>query len=129
MKGIWKDLVVIVFGLLITPVADAEFYQGQMLVEDWKAYKAMSKPKPLKSPKLLQGRAHYMGYVVGVIDSNYDLIFFPPDVTLEQLFNAVGKHLEAHPDEWQEPAVNLVLQALKEHLDRQESKKERGYIH
>jgi Rap1a immunity proteins len=129
MKGIWKGLIIITFVLLIGPVADAEFYAGQKLVEDWNAYKMMSKPKPLKSPKLLQGMAHYMGYVVGVIDSNYDLIFFPPDVTVEQLFKAVGTYLETHPEKWQEPAVNLVLQALMEHLAREESKKERANIH
>jgi hypothetical protein len=129
MRRIWEGLIVIVIVLLITPVVNAEFYTGQKLVEDWKAYKAMTKPKPLKSPKLIQGMAHYMGYVVGVIDSNYDLIFFPPDVTVEQIFEAVGNYLEAHPDQWKEPAVNLVLQALQEHLDGKESKDERAYRH
>jgi Rap1a immunity proteins len=129
MKPIYHGLIVILFVFLISSVADAEFYNGQKLVEDWKAYKMMSKPKPLKSPKLLQGMAHYMGYVVGVIDSNYDLIFFPPDVTVEQLFRAVGKYLDVHPEKWQEPAVNLVLQALMEHLSGEESKKDREYTH
>ena len=129
MKGIWKSLIIIAFVLLISPVADAGFYTGQKLVEDWNAYKMMSKPKPLKSSKLLQGMAHYMGYVVGVIDSNSDLIFIPPDVTVERLFKAVGKYLDTHPEEWQEPAVNLVLQALLEHLAREESKEKREYIH
>jgi hypothetical protein len=129
MKRICLGLTLLAFVILIGPVAHAQFYSGQKLVEDWKAYKAMSKPKPLKSPKLIQGMAHYMGYVVGVIDSNYDLIFFPPDVSVEQLFKAVGKYLEAHPEEWQEPAVTLVLQAIAEHLNREESRRERGYIH
>jgi hypothetical protein len=129
MKPIYQGLIVILLVFLISSVADAEFHNGQKLVEDWKAYKMMSKPKPLKSPKLLQGMAHYMGYVVGVIDSNYDVIFFPPDVTVEQLFKAVGMYLEVHPEKWQEPAVNLVLQALMEHLSSKESKKEREYIH
>jgi hypothetical protein len=120
---------VIAFVFLISPVAHAEFYGDQKLVEDWRAYKAMSRPRPLKSPQRLQGMAHYMGYVVGVIDSNYDLIFFPPDVTVEQLFWPVGKYLEEHGERWREPAVNLVLEALTEHLSREESKEERGYIH
>jgi hypothetical protein len=129
MKAIYQGLIVTLLVFLISSVANAEFYAGQKLVEDWNAYKMMSKPKPLKSPKLLQGMAHYMGYVVGVIDSNYDVIFFPPDVTVEQLLKAVGKYLDVHPEKWQEPAVNLVLQALMEHLSREESKKESEYIH
>jgi len=129
MKRIWRGLIVVTFVLSISTVADAEFYSGQKLVEDWKAYKAMSKSKPVKSPKLVQGMAHYMGYAVGVIDSNYDLIFFPPDITIQQLFKAVGNYLEAHPNEWQEPAVNLVIRALTEHLSREESEKAREYVH
>jgi hypothetical protein len=129
MKGVWKGLIVVTFVLLISPVADAEFYSGQKLVEDWKAYKAMAKPKPLKSPKLLQGMAYYMGYVVGVVDSYYDVIFFPPGVSVEQLFKAVGGYLDEHPEQWNEPAIDLVLQAVKEHLDQEESNREREPRH
>jgi hypothetical protein len=129
MKRIWVGFGVVAFVLLISSIANAEFYTGQKLVEDWKAYKAMSKPEPLKSPKQLQGMAYYKGYVLGVIDSNYDLIIFPPDVTVERLFEAVGIYLEQHPEKWNEPAVNLVLRAIEEHLSREESKEESGYIH
>ena len=128
MRGICKVLIVVTLVFLINGVADAELYSGQNLAEDWKAYKIMAQPNPLKSPRLIQGMAHYTGYVAGVIDSYYDLLFFSPETTAKQLIEAVGEYLDAHPEEWHEPAVNLVLRALREKMSRKDwEKKKKKY--
>ena len=107
-----KGLFVIATVFLIIPTADAQLYRGQKLVEDWKAYKIMLAPKPLKSPVLVQRMANYVGYVAGVYDANYDIFALPTDVTVDQICNAVGKYLDEHPEEWHEIAVSLVLRGL-----------------
>jgi Rap1a immunity proteins len=128
MKRIWGGVFVIAIAFLISPVADAQLYQGQKLVEDWKAYKNTLIPKPLKSPVLVQHMANYVGYVAGVYDANYDIFALPSDVTVDQICNAVGKYLDDHPQEWHELAVSLVLRGLTAMESRQVPAKKKGPI-
>lgn len=128
MRGICKVLILVALVFRINGVANAELYSGKKLAEDWKAYKIMAQPNSFKSPKLLQGMAHYTGYVAGVIDSYYDLMFFPSEATTKELFDAVGEYLDAHPEEWHEPGVNLVLRALMKRMPREDlERKKRNY--
>ena len=125
MKRICRGLIAMAFVLLVSPVADAQLYRGQKLVEGWKAYKIMLAPKPLKSPVLVQRMANYVGYVAGVYDANYDIFALPTDVTVDQICNAGGKYLDEHPKEWHELAVSLVLKGLTAmELQRVPAKKE-----
>jgi len=127
MRGICKVLIVVALVFWINGVANAELYSGKKLAEDWKAYKIMAQPNSFKSPKLLQGMAHYTGYVAGVIDSYYDLLFFSPETTAKQLIEAVGEYLDAHPEEWHEPAVNLVLRGLRERMSEKIGKRKKKH--
>ena len=53
-----------------------------------------------------------MGYVVGVYDTHHNLFNLPPSDTINQICNVVGKYLDEHPEELNEPAVKLVLRGL-----------------
>ena len=129
MKRICKGLLVIASIFLISTVAEAQFYRGEKLVEDWKAYKMMLASQPVKSPELVQRMANYVGYVVGVCDAYFDLIAVPPEMTVDQIPNAVGEYLDDHPEEWHEPAVHLVIQALMERITRQVPEKKKYDIY
>jgi len=129
MKRICEGLTVFAIVLLISTVAEAQFYQGQKLVEDWKAYKIVLAPQPVRSPVLVERMANYVGYVVGVCDAYFDLIAVPPEITVDQIPNVVGEYLDDHPEEWHEPAVHLVVQALMERITRQVPEKKKYDIY
>ena len=57
----------------------------------------------------------YSGYIAAVCDSSTHILFsIPEGATLGQACDVVGKWLDGHPEEWNKPAQQLVIKALKE---------------
>lgn len=57
----------------------------------------------------------YLGFIGGVYDA-CDGAFFcagPSDPTQGEIVSAVSKYLKDHPERWNEPAVVLIVDALK----------------
>ena len=106
MKRICKGLIVMALIFLISPLAEAEM-RGQMLVDGWNDYQNM-KLQGWRSSEL---GGVYMGYVSGICDATS--FSFPSGTKNEQVFDLVGKYLDEHLERWHEPAVILVLDALR----------------
>lgn len=57
----------------------------------------------------------YVGYVAGVFDALGGIMWKSQDnVTIGQTCSIVSKYLKNHPEMWNKPAVNLIVDALKE---------------
>jgi hypothetical protein len=56
----------------------------------------------------------FRAYIHGVCDATRYTYNIPDSVTLGQLVAVVSKYLKNHPEEWNDPAVVLVIKALKE---------------
>lgn len=60
----------------------------------------------------------FEGFVMGVVFLGVhrcDYLFsIPENVTNGQIFKVVGKYLESHPNQWEEDADRLVVEALQE---------------
>lgn len=65
-----------------------------------------------KADYLLAG--NYMGYVQGVAEATVSDYSLPSGVTPENLYHIVANYLEKNPKRWNEPAANLVRNALRQ---------------
>ena len=106
-----KGLLVIVLCLLSFQPAQAEFKTGNGLVTAWREYQKSSAGKPYNA----NDDGFYTGYIAGLCDSSMHSLFsIPEGATLGQACDVVGKWLDRHPEEWNRPAHQLVIKALKE---------------
>jgi hypothetical protein len=111
MRTVSKIATIVVFILLTTPLAHAQFQSGNNLVKYWEAYKRASAGNI--DPGMIND-AVYLGYVTGFADATLALYEMPSGVTVGQVCAVVGKYLDAHPKLWNLPACNLVKSALIE---------------
>jgi hypothetical protein len=57
---------------------------------------------------------HFMGYVTGVNDATNSFYGSMNNVTVNQMCFIVTKYMKTHPEKWNQCAVDLVVEALKE---------------
>ncbi|MEI6847742.1 MAG: Rap1a/Tai family immunity protein [Chlorobiaceae bacterium] len=95
---------------------------GNDLVRVWQEYKKFDAGQPAHEVNV----GDYRGYVAGVCDVCNRWLFTTPDgATQGQVCSVVGKWLEEHPNQWTEPAMSLVIQALQEAFPFRREKKRR----
>ena len=94
----------------------ASFHNGQWLMIGWKAYLRMEKTATLRIPEDDRLDAtEYKGYIMGVADSkNEQAYLLPAGLTSRQVMETVGHYAERNPEQWEGPAPELVVRALKE---------------
>ena len=103
----------LIVGLLLLSVvgvasADNHWRSCGILHEKWKVY---------GGDKRTFKEGLYMGFIMGVMESNEDLkapINIPENMRYEYAFKIVGKWLEAHPEFWHEEQAWCVYWALRE---------------
>jgi hypothetical protein len=106
-----KILLVVTLCLLSFQTAQAEFKTGNGLVATWREYQKSCTGK-IYNPN---DDGFYTGYIAAVCDSSTHILFsIPEGATLGQACDVVGKWLDGHPEEWNKPAQQLVVKALKE---------------
>ena len=113
-RGIFFVMAIICAGFFYTVNADAvPFTSGIKLVDHMKENdKAVSGMKEVDWLKT----GLYLGFIGGVYDA-CDGAFFcasPSDPTQGEIVSTVSKYLKENPERWNEPAVVLVVDALKE---------------
>ena len=84
---------------------------GNDLIPGMKVY-LKSETDYTKADFLLAG--NYLGYVQGVAEATASDYSLPKDITADQMCHIVAKFLEKHPERWNEPAPNLIRNALQE---------------
>jgi len=83
---------------------------GNKLVDFWGEAKKDGEGKKCEAVKA----GVYWGYILGIAEAFNLTVFELPDPTeTKQLSAVVGKWLENHPEEWNKPAIELVIKALQ----------------
>ena len=125
MKGICKGLIVMALIFLISPVAEAQFFTGATLMDEWKAFQRANAGQLQPSDTITDAikNGHYMGFVMGVWNTANYYYVTPGGITGAQMFHVVGKYLEEHPQRWHESAVILVVDALNQAFPQFPTKK------
>jgi hypothetical protein len=62
--------------------------------------------------------AYFMGFVMGVYDSHENEFRVNEPVNVRKVTIIVSKYLKEHPEEWNQPAYVLVLNALRSAFPR-----------
>ncbi len=108
MKKLLMAVALFLFGF---SSAHAEFKSGNGLLSSWREYSKAT----LGQPYSANDDGFYTGYVAGVCDSKMHILFeIPEGATIGQACDVVGRWLDRHPEEWNKPAEQLVINALKE---------------
>jgi hypothetical protein len=99
----------------------SQFRDGNKLIEDMREYE-----KQLRGEQVVNyfSEGYFMGYVAGVFDVTCLLNLFstPTNVTQGQICAIVVKYLNEHPEEWNQPAFNLIINALHKSFPPVENK-------
>jgi hypothetical protein len=104
-------LVVLLVLVFMQGQAEAQI-TGNKLVEDMRAFEKENVNVTILE-YMLSGR--YQGYVAGVSDATADILWqLKKNVNMGQIIAIVSKYIKNHPERWNEPAVVLVIDALKE---------------
>jgi len=81
-----------------------------MLTDSWKAWKN-AESGTIQSN---DSTGFYSGYVAGIADAFGELLFdIPAGVNLKQIKAIVSKYIDDNPTEWNKPAKEIVINALK----------------
>ena len=99
------------FFLASTVEAQQYFHDGNDLAKLMKEYEKAEAKDP--NTNYMEVR-HYGGYILGVHDATTSLYGDKGKVTIQQMLSIVAKYLKAHPEKWNGPASDLVVEALKE---------------
>jgi hypothetical protein len=112
MKAIYGIAIVIAFVFAATSLGYAQWGTSKVLMEGWKAFQKVetNDKSVVPSEYLLAGA--YAGYIMGFLHGTMDTYKIPARETPKQLFEVVGKYLDAHQDKWSEPPYKIVFQAL-----------------
>ncbi len=106
-----KILILLAAALFSFQSAHADFKTGNGLVATWREYARSIAGKSYNE----NDDGFYTGYVAGICDAHTHLLFtIPEGATIGQACDVVGLWLEKHPEEWNKPAKQLVIKALKE---------------
>jgi hypothetical protein len=100
-----------VFFLASTVEAQQVFHDGNDLVKLMKEYEKAEAKDP--NTNYMEVR-HYGGYILGVHDATTILYGDMGGVPIQQILGIVSRYLKTHPDKWNGPASDLVIEALKE---------------
>ena len=104
-------LGIVLFAVIVLSFHSAFAISGNDLIAGMRVYLKADKDYT-KADFLLAG--NYLGYVQGVAEATASDYSLPDAVTADQLCLIVAKFLEKHPERWNEPAPNLVRNALQE---------------
>jgi len=104
-------LGIVLFTVFVFSFHSAFAISGNDLIPGMRVY-LKSETDYTKADFLLVG--NYLGYVQGVVGSRCFNNTLPKDITADQMCRIVAKFLEKHPERWNEPAHNLVRNALRE---------------
>lgn len=100
-----------VSSLILPTTLYAAYWDGYKLKEMFDAYDRADNGRPLATDYQDVGQVN--GFVVGVHDSvEGTIICVPAKVKLGQLVGIVKKYIRDNPEKWNEPASDLVMQAL-----------------
>jgi hypothetical protein len=115
-----KTLATILLISVLLPLGNAhakEFLSGTELVQLMREYeKAQRNDKSTN----LHKAGEYLGYVMGFYDATWFFYAEVRNITPERVAAVVAKFLNQHPEKWNRPAWDLVMEALKEAFPRQE---------
>jgi Rap1a immunity proteins len=106
-----RKLGIVLFTVFIFSFHSAFATSGNDLIDGMRSYLKAEKDYT-KADYLLSG--NYMGYVQGVAEATVSDYSLPSGVTPDDLYHIVANYLEKHPNRWNEPAANLVRNALLE---------------
>lgn len=113
-----RTLVIILLFVILFPWAQAqgkELLSGNELVEMMREYeKAERKHKSTDWYKAGQ----YLGFVTGFYDATWFFYADRKKIGAEQIADVVAKFLNQHPEKWNRPAWDLVMEALQETFPR-----------
>ncbi len=101
---------IILVTLFIVPSAYAFFCRGSDLVK----YMKECEKRNYSTEYSVFECGLYMGFNVGVYDATDHIYRGEENITRGQINKIVMIYLKAHPERWNEPAVDLVMDALKE---------------
>ncbi|MGO9409622.1 MAG: Rap1a/Tai family immunity protein [Spirochaetia bacterium] len=117
-----KKLLVLVVVLILVGAASwaqstskwRDWWIAQTLHDQWTSYQKFDNHDPNAN---MLDIGSFMGVVVGVVmmEESADLHLFsiPSNALPAQIFAVVGKYVSAHPEEWNLPAAQLVVEALR----------------
>jgi len=110
MKQKQKVIILIFLFFLLCNLSYSQRNRGIDFVNDMKEYEKSERGE--ECSRLFLGG--YYGYVIGIADA-YEGVFFstPFNSTNKQLFAVVAKYLNENPEKWNEPARDLVINALQ----------------
>jgi hypothetical protein len=116
MKTRKTALALVVLLLLVFMQGQARaatiYYTGNNLVEMMREY---DKGLVVDPSTRKEDVYTYVGYIVGVSDALSNLLWdAPKEVNIGQICAIVSKYLKNHPEKWNTPAVQLVVDALQE---------------
>jgi len=103
--------------MVLVPVhgqAQAGFVDGNEFIQVMRAYEQSEREGGGKNSEVTFGEGYYLGYVTGVREASAFLFDIPSGVTAGQLAHVVAKYLKEHPKRWAEPALVLVIDAIRE---------------
>jgi len=79
------------------------------LVAHMKEYEKAERGEPFEGVR----DGIFLGYVTGVIDTLGDALCLPDDVSNRQVTAIAAKYLNGHPEQWNQPAPQLVMRAMR----------------
>lgn len=91
------------------------YVEGYRLAEWLKQYKA-AEQKDKNTSYYHVGKA--WGFIAGVVDANPGEIEMQEKLTMKQVVAIVDSYLAIHIERWHEPAADLVINALKENVEK-----------
>ena len=106
-----KLSAIVLFAVFVLSCHSAFAMNGEDLVDGMRSYLKAEKDYT-KADYLLAG--NYMGYVQGVAEATVSDYSMPNGVTPEKIYHIVADYLDKNPKRWNEPASNLVRNALRE---------------
>lgn len=109
-----KKLAIILLIFVLFPLGHAhakELLSGNELVQLMREYeKAERNDKSANWHKA----GEYLGYVMGFYDATWFFYADPQNITEGQVAAVVAEFLNQHPEKWNRPAWDLVMEALQE---------------
>ena len=115
-----KTLAIIVLISALFPLRTAharEILSGTELVQLMREYEKAQRNDRSTN---LHKAGEYVGYVTGFYDATWFFYAEARNITPEGVAGVVAKFLNQHPEKWNRPAWDLVMEALKEAFPRQQ---------
>ena len=106
-----KKLAIILLIFVLFPLGHAhakELLSGIQLMREYE--KAERNDKSTNLDKA----GEYLGYVMGFYDATWFFYADPQNITKGQVAAVVAEFLNRHPEKWNRPAWDLVMEALQE---------------